>query len=279
MVSRGETPHTPSMPHLSDLAGLWTRSLQAWPDGRRDTTTSVRWLQGVTAYADLRQPPAVTERTFQARCLNDLTMADCEVLATQQAFAGRFVAVGDSFEWVRVIDFQPERASRDIGRLHWQGGILVEEGLNGEYIEHWHRDAAAPVLPCGALTLTDRDDGRSGSLLRVGDMFMHTRGRQATAYGVDLAASVAGAASLDEARALLDFEISFGEIESDAWRIARSTLPFRVGAVLHRAAAGGGGRIRVSAQDASGGAVERCWEVATEEGDVSALLNGNPEKS
>jgi hypothetical protein len=44
------------IPELTALRGLWTRSLIAWPDGRRDTTTSVRWLQGPEIYIDLRQP-------------------------------------------------------------------------------------------------------------------------------------------------------------------------------------------------------------------------------
>jgi hypothetical protein len=40
---------------LNDLPGVWRRSLLAWPDGTRDTTTTVLWVQGPTLYADLRQ--------------------------------------------------------------------------------------------------------------------------------------------------------------------------------------------------------------------------------
>ena len=43
-------------PTIAALAGLWRRSLIMWPDGRRDTTTWVNWLQGGKSYIDLRQP-------------------------------------------------------------------------------------------------------------------------------------------------------------------------------------------------------------------------------
>ena len=43
---------------VEKLRGLWTRSLIAWPDGKRDVTTQVAWLQGTGLFADLRQPPA-----------------------------------------------------------------------------------------------------------------------------------------------------------------------------------------------------------------------------
>jgi len=53
------------------------------PDGTRDTTTRVRWLQGLCAYVDLRQPAAMNDFSH-VRCLADLTMDDCACLATQQ---------------------------------------------------------------------------------------------------------------------------------------------------------------------------------------------------
>ena len=43
-------------PSLETMPGLWRRSLIAWPDGRRDTTSFVNWLQGPGLYLDLRQP-------------------------------------------------------------------------------------------------------------------------------------------------------------------------------------------------------------------------------
>jgi hypothetical protein len=49
------------MLQVADLTGLWRRSLLVWPDGRRDTTTQVLWLQGLCAFGDLRQPQPQTD--------------------------------------------------------------------------------------------------------------------------------------------------------------------------------------------------------------------------
>ena len=77
----------PSVPTLETLTGLWTRSLIAWPDGRRDTSTQVRWLQGPGFYADLRQPDVAPDFSG-VRCLADVTDTQLSWIATQEAFAG-----------------------------------------------------------------------------------------------------------------------------------------------------------------------------------------------
>jgi hypothetical protein len=273
MVFHAKTSQTPDMLKLADLTGLWTRSLQAWPDGRRDTTTQVGWLQGIASYADLRQPPTIIGRFGHARCLHDLSLADCEQLALQQAFAGIFVARAEGHEWLRVIDYQPPRPTRDIGRLYWQDDILIEEGLQGEYIEHWHRDPQLPLLPCAALTLRGLDDERWGSLLRVGNLFMLARDRQCPVQGGSLAAAVAGAADLAAARALVDFEISAGVITAEAWQITRSTLPFRVGASL-TCQMSGEARLHTADLSPEGAAITRHWEIISAEGEPASFLAG-----
>jgi hypothetical protein len=258
---------------IAELTGLWTRSLMAWPDGRRDTETDVGWLQGMSAYADIRQPPGIAGQFAHARCLHDLSMADCEKLATQQAFAGVFLAHAESFEWVRVIDFQPRRASGDAGLLYWRDNILVEEGLQADYIEHWHRDPELPVRPCAALTLKGTEHGGWGSVLRVGNMFAYARDRQVAATQDSLAACIAGAADLNAAHALVDFEISIGTIAADTWRITRSTLPFRVNAVFaHRM---GNARFSMADLAPGGAAITREWEITASEGDTSVFSDGN----
>jgi hypothetical protein len=267
-------PQHPLMLEISSLTGLWTRSLMAWPDGRRDTTTNVTWLQGESIFADLRQPPQNNGQFGHVTCLRDLTLADCEKLAAQQAFAGTFHTRDHAFEWLRRIDFQPPRATPDIGRLYWQDGILVEAGLKDEYIEHWHRDPLLPARPCAGLTLRDQQDGRWGCLLRTGNQFMYARGRLGTPAGATLPQAVASATSLAAAQALLDFEISFGQA-GDSWRITRSTLPFRENTVLrHQSSAE---RLRVADRDPYGAPRPRIWEITGREGDTSILLNGNYE--
>ncbi|MDD2704667.1 MAG: hypothetical protein PHU07_04950 [Acidocella sp.] len=223
---------------VGDLAGLWTRSLLVLPDGTRDTATEVVWLQGPGGYADLRQAPGQPDFSH-VRCLDDLTAADCAWLATQQGFAGTLSCADGYFEWGREIDYQPPAAQPDSGRLFWQGDILVETGRYADYLERWHRDPACGVAPCGEVALVSPGDGRPMRLVRTGDCFMFACGRAETRFvAPTLAECVAGAADLATARALLDCEISFGRIAGGAWRILRSTLPFRVGAVLDPAGMG-----------------------------------------
>src|SRR5450631_1431310 len=145
------------MPQIQDLIGLWQRSLVAWPDGRRDTTTCVRWLQGREMFVDLRQPTPLPGFPH-ALSINDLSMRDCACLATQQGFAGRLRFDGRHFEWARQIDFQPKSPIADAGSLEWQADVLVERGRDVDYIEHWHRDGAAATVPQGAVELRE---GRS----------------------------------------------------------------------------------------------------------------------
>jgi len=73
------------MPAVAELRGLWQRSLIVLPDGSRDTTTEVRWLQGLRAYADLRRPSPIPDYSHVSK-LADLTQHDCLRLADQQGF-------------------------------------------------------------------------------------------------------------------------------------------------------------------------------------------------
>ncbi len=242
---------------VSELTGLWTRSLLVQPDGSRDETTAVTWAQGPSLYIDLRRPAGRPDFTH-VRALADLTAADCAWLATQQGFAGVLRQEGGFFEWVREIDFQPP-AGPDSGRLFWQGEVMVETGRYADYLEHWHRDERLPRLPCGAARLRDPADGKAALLVRVGDVFMLARARAADLRSATtLAEAVAGAASLAAAQALLDCEISFGRVEGGLWRIARSTLPFREGEVLAAQFAGGAGLQMDGA----------AWQITTMEGDL-----------
>jgi hypothetical protein len=259
----------PPAPTLETLKGLWTRSLIAWPDGRRDTSTQVRWLQGPGFYADLRQPDVVPDFSGVRR-LADVTDTQLSWMATQEAFAGELHFDGDCFEWQREIDLHPRTSHLDRGHLRFERGVLIERGEGDAYIEHWHR---TPLdSPAAAARLHDSTDGSTGFLIRVGVAFMYARGRpqsasttvslpraagagvwlspstsalpalaaeisapSASEYGVTgltVAQQIRSATSAEAARRLLDFEISFGRITQDSWRIDRSSLPFRSGQSL-----------------------------------------------
>lgn len=126
-------------PMLADCAGLWRRTLLVASDGTRDTSTDVRWLQGVTGYVDTR------------------------------GFAGTLQQRGDTFEWQRDVELGPAGPFPDAGAMRWDGDTLVETGVHEDYVEHWVRDQGAGE-PCGALFLTG-PDGAVGLLVRVGEHF------------------------------------------------------------------------------------------------------------
>jgi hypothetical protein len=257
------------MPSVADLRGLWQRSLIAWPDGRRDTTTEVRWLQGLRAYADLRQPSPAADFSHVRRRA-DLSMDDCAWLARQQGFAGNFTFDGRHFEWIRSIDIQPKAARADAGTLEWDGQVLVEKGRDIAYIEHWHRDPLAVTEPCAALVLRETSVGTRSQLLRVGSAFIFARDRAVPLpEHLTLGECVAAAGTVQQAQALLDCEISFGSVALDGFRITASSLPYRIGDFLAQSLTHD--TVSISDRDARGTLVDRRWEIVDGEGDIGSL--------
>lgn len=263
--------------HAEEFRGLWTRSLIAWPDGRRDVTTQVAWLQGEGLFADLRQPPDLAARLSAATCRDELTPKDCLALAAQHGFSGRFEARDGAYEWVRHVDYQPPQPARDIGRLFWREGIMVEEGVESAYTEHWHPDEAVSVQPCAGLWLRDAAQGISGCLLRVGDWFAYVRGRGEAIAGESLERLILGADSLRRMQELVDCEISLGRAGAQGWKIIRSSLPYKVGTLL-AVCPEAESRLALCDLDETGRAMPRVWEVAEEEGEGSTFFEANPAK-
>jgi hypothetical protein len=138
------------IPQMADCTGLWRRTTLIDSDGSRDTTADVRWLQGITAFVDLRRsgPP---------------------MSSVQDGFAGWLSQREDIFEWSRFANVQPVGPHPDAGRMSWDGDTMVEVGVHADYVERWIRDSG-PVSPCWALTLCAAD-GAEALLLRVGRLF------------------------------------------------------------------------------------------------------------
>jgi hypothetical protein len=246
------------MLEVRDALGLWERSLLAWPDGREDTTTYVAWLQGPNLFADLRQP--ADPPTFTGvSCLDDLQPHHLAWLARQEGFAGRFVRVGNAFEWQRAIDFQCPTGVADAGYLDFAEGVLVERGRDVSYIEHWHH-AAKPRLPHYAARMQDQT-GIEGFLVRVGDTFMYVRDRaEALPRGGSLI-ELTSKCSPAEARALVDCEISLGRVDGLSYAIGRSSLPFRVTADLAPSVSTDGSSFTTRDLTSSGTPFVRHWKV------------------
>jgi len=256
---------------VQDLQGLWWRSLIRWPDDRRDNTTKVFWLQGPTYYIDLRYSPNRPDFSG-ARCLNHLTIQQVSWLATQEGFAGRLRFDGEFFEWQRVIDFQPKAVYSDCGRLWMEADTMVEEGRDIPYLEHWHRTVSVTPPPCGAVQLRNRQSGCDGFIVRVGSTFMYARGRIfAPPAGIALSECVHAAISLQDARALVDCEISIGRVDASGWIVERSSLPFREGSRLDPAVRSNSEKVHTADITASGVACTRDWDVVEKEGDVASM--------
>lgn len=129
-------------PVVAECTGLWRRTLLVQADGTTDITANVQWLQGLSAFVDLRGPG--------------------------EGFAGRLSQRGDVFEWTRLIDLQPP-SPPDAGRMSWQGDTLVEVGVHADYTEHWLREFG-PEQPCWALLLSGAGSARA-VLVQVGERF------------------------------------------------------------------------------------------------------------
>lgn len=217
---------------ISDLGGLWQRSLIVRPDGTRDTSTWVAWLQGPVFFADLRIP--ADRPSFSAvQCRDDLTPKHVRWLAGQEGFAGRLLTDGPCVLWQRDLDLQPTTQLGDAGRLRMEGNIMIEEGRDVPYVEHWWHDARS-IQPHGAARLADTQGQCGGYIIRAGERFMFARSRTGKPMLADrtLMECVETSQSVAAARDLIDTEISFGQVTPDSWTITRSSLPYREGANL-----------------------------------------------
>lgn len=163
------------------FSGLWRRLLISVPGEPVDTLTRVDWLQGPSLFVDLRLGRSGLE-----------------------AFAGQLQLDGDEAEWLREIDYRPTGLA-DRGRLEDHGDLLVEHGLEADYIEYWQREAGSRADVWA--TRLSAVDGKA-ILVRCGNRFGFALGGEALP------------------------EVSTGTVTANGWRIERSTLPSRIGTVL-----------------------------------------------
>lgn len=237
--------------------GMWQRLLLSRPGEPVDTLVRTEWLQGPALYADLRQPPAV-HRTITATCLADLQPEDARLLACQEGFAGRFEVIGDVAEWHRSIDFQAAAPLGDRGRLVREDGLIIEYGVEADYIEYWQLEPQAADTPSASARFISEADGRAVILVQHGCRFAYARDRgQTLPAGASLGALLCDT-DATEAQALVDCEVSFGTVTADGWRIERSTLPWREGAILLLPDAGiAAARLTVADVNAQGQPMDR----------------------
>ena len=248
------------MPDAIRYRGLWQRLLLSLPGRPVDTLTRVDWLQGDGFFVDLRQPPDLAGMV-SARCLVELSPAEALALAAQEAFAGRFVLSGDEAEWQRGIDFRPCPLG-DRGRLEDHGDLLIEHGIEADYIEYWQREPQTATGTSGSALFRSEGDGCIAILVRQGNRFGYARDRQRPLERHEVLAELLRDASPEAARDLIDCEVSLGTVTAGGWRIDRSTLPWRKGARLIAANSQiGEDRLIVEDADAEGAPVPRAMRL------------------
>ena len=253
---------------IADLQGLWRRSLIVWPDGRRDDTTAVSWLQGPNFYADLRVPAHRPD--FEGITgIDGLIREHLTWLALQDGFAGRLTFDGQFFEWQRQIDYQSKSPTADAGRLWVEDGRMIEEGRDIPYIEHWHRDDKHPRTPCGALHLFELGTRAAGFVVRAGSYFMYARDRAIPLQPGGTLPELVTMASLEQAQTLIDCELSFGRIGAPGWMIETSSLPYREGCRLQLEMASN--RTLLTSSDGTAPSTDRRreWTILSSEGDMA----------
>jgi len=217
------------------LRGLWHRKAMIFPDGTRDETTEVFWLQTGRLFADLRVPvdrPAARGRTG----LVEFTDEELIALARMQGFGGELEVHGDFCRWRREIDFQPPGAPPDEANYTFERDILVETGIHAAYREDWERRTPIGAdLSAFRLVEDGGREGRGGILVLAGDYFLLIEDRRgALPEAESLAALVErDLADGDRQRAIerLDMRIAFGTIDPE-WVISASTFPWLEGTSL-----------------------------------------------
>lgn len=215
---------------IEKISGSWRRLVLSVPGHCVDSVTEVEWLQAGPLYVDLRQSNGLASR-ISATCLAEVSREDALLLATQEGFAGEFVTSGAEGEWLREIDFQPPAPVRDRGLLEVHADLLIERGIENDYIEHWQRQGAtANAVEWSARSLTE--DDAPAIVVRHGNRFGFARGRAAPLGGRGTLAELISGAGLELSHTLLDCEISVGTITAEGWRIERSSLPWRHGRML-----------------------------------------------
>ncbi|RCX24769.1 hypothetical protein [Thioalbus denitrificans] len=249
----------------ANYLGLWGR-ISLEDDRGLDTASQVVWLQSRSFCCDLRVP-AERPDFSGVESLDGCTDRQLRWLMGQQGFAGQLLVEESTCHWLRAIDFQPDRALRDVGRMRFSPDYVVEEGVHAPYREVWRRLPPASGEQAVLELMPEDGDLRRSFLVVVGDWFMYARERGwRPPQAPDLAHLVDAA---PERRALLlrlaDFEISFGLRRGGMgpWEIRLSTLPFREGRSLDLA-----GRLSPARRESGGlychettGAGRRRWRV------------------
>lgn len=224
--------------------GVWQRKYLETP-AAVDNSSRVYWLQTSLFHADIRIPahrPAFSDKNS----LQDFSLGELKLLASQQGFAGTTSVIGNCCLWTRQIDYQPPRDRHDIGFMQFNGDRILETGVDGNYAEIWERlpdsqgrNFASRFIETN--TAVGPEKPQAGIFVTSGDYFIFARARASVLPETPSLAAMVNEADINRHQLieLLDFEISFGRRAQGSipWEIQLSTLPFREGQALFTEAA------------------------------------------
>jgi hypothetical protein len=176
-----------------EFVGAWERISVSLDGSVPAEPATVIWLQGRSAFADLRLPRDDVHAP-------DLPYGTGSV---ERCFAGHARFEPPNLRWSHTIDLAGVLADKDdVGYVRWDNGDLVEEGtflIDGiavEYVEVWHKlpDCAGRVVEITdrgfvhvevgdhALTIDDKRSAGGSFLARY-----QRRGDLVLSYGPNLA--------------------------------------------------------------------------------------------
>jgi hypothetical protein len=212
------------------LTGVWRRLSIETVDGC-DKTTQVFWLQTHSCFGDIRIPanrPNLKEKSS----FEELNKTEKIALSKQQGFAGITTFEEATCRWHRYIDYQPFSGVQDIGKLAWEGDILIEIGVEASYKEEWQKiddgkDFTALVVA------PSKSETWQGCLAIAGDYFIYIWNRDIVLPTADSLTTLM-MSDRNLQNSYLNCEISFGVCEAGKvpWEIHLSTLPWREGQSL-----------------------------------------------
>jgi Protein HRI1 len=226
----------------TNYMGVWKRELLETASSKDDTSL-VLWMQTQQYHIDIRIPancpplPPVSN-------VEDYTNEELLELATQQGFAGitqviaSTVTSSDICQWHREIDFQPQTAARDIGKMVFTDeNTVIETGLDSPYLELWRRLSGSQKPVSFTFVVGKNREGLDAPayLMRAGKYVAYARSRNNTLPKADslLACIQTQQPSRVQLLDWLDMEISFGEmLDGKHWEIKHSTLPFKEGLIV-----------------------------------------------
>lgn len=211
-----------------ELTGLWRREVITTPQGYRDETTRVLWLQTRSWYADIR---VKADRPKREGAMGFADYSDAELIqmAAVQGFAGELTAAGNVCLWRRDLDYQPPNDSVDEATFAVRDDVMIEDGIHSEYQEIW-RHQPSSATPLAAYRLAGET---KGLLVIAGEYFLEIRDRAAPLpHGDSLTAYVTealAAGGRDAAIAALSMRICHGRVAGASRQVTLSSYPWLEG--------------------------------------------------